>query len=191
MNYSCDGSKVIPISILICMEMIFGQWGHKYNFLKLCLVWNDCPFFTFQLDSRQWTFHASLGGGQSKEFPITPHFYFMWFGKCCPPFTYIGGQKGKNFIFQNRTFYFGEPPQFPFFLSDGQIGSLQQKKNLGSISSNKQESLIGLCEIYLKRNKLVCTMIQSCCLLTMFAYKQGLYYKCKQNAQQMCKNPLY
>ncbi len=31
------------------------------------------------------------------------------------PFIYISGPKEKNFIFQNITFYFGEPPQFPFF----------------------------------------------------------------------------
>jgi hypothetical protein len=29
---------------------------------------------------------------------------------CCPPFTHIGGPKGRNSIFQNRTFYLGEPP---------------------------------------------------------------------------------
>jgi hypothetical protein len=29
------------------------------------------------------------------------------FGKCWPPFTYIGGQKGRNSILKNRSFYFG------------------------------------------------------------------------------------
>jgi len=29
--------------------------------------------------------------------------------KCCPPFSYIGGQKGRNPKLQTRTFYFGEP----------------------------------------------------------------------------------
>jgi hypothetical protein len=30
-----------------------------------------------------------------KEFPIVPHF-----GKCCPPFTYIGGPKGGTWYFK-------------------------------------------------------------------------------------------
>jgi hypothetical protein len=29
-------------------------------------------------------------------FSITPHFYPICLGKCCPPFRYIGGPKGKN-----------------------------------------------------------------------------------------------
>jgi len=43
-------------------------------------------------------------------FPIAPHFYPICFGKCCPPFTFIAQPKGRNFILQNRRFYFGEPP---------------------------------------------------------------------------------
>ncbi len=43
-------------------------------------------------------------------FFIAPHFYPICFGKCCPPFTYIGAPKGMNSILQDRTFYFGEPP---------------------------------------------------------------------------------
>ncbi len=35
---------------------------------------------------------------------------------CCPPFTHMGGPKGRNSTFQNRTFYLGEPPQFHFFV---------------------------------------------------------------------------
>ncbi len=45
-----------------------------------------------------------------KEFPIAPGFYPKCFGECCPPFTYIGGPKGRNSILQNRNFYFGKPP---------------------------------------------------------------------------------
>ncbi len=40
-----------------------------------------------------------------KEFPIAPQIYHIFFGKCCPPFTYISGPKGKNSELQNRTFY--------------------------------------------------------------------------------------
>jgi hypothetical protein len=58
--------------------------------------------------------------GQSKEFPspnmfhkefsIELHFYPTCFNKHCPPFTSIGGPKGKNSILQNRTFYLDKPP---------------------------------------------------------------------------------
>jgi hypothetical protein len=43
-------------------------------------------------------------------FSIALRYYPICFGKCCSPFTYIGGPKGKNSILQNITFYFGEPP---------------------------------------------------------------------------------
>jgi hypothetical protein len=55
-----------------------------------------------------------------KEFLIAPHFYPICFGKCCPPFTYIGGPKFRNSIFQNRTFSSGEPLYYEF-LRDGPI----------------------------------------------------------------------
>jgi len=43
-------------------------------------------------------------------FSIAPHLYPICFGKCCPPFTYTGGPKGRrNSILQNRSFYFGGP----------------------------------------------------------------------------------
>ncbi len=43
-------------------------------------------------------------------FSIAPHFYPICFGKCFPPFTHVGGRKGRNAILQNRTFYYREPP---------------------------------------------------------------------------------
>ncbi len=112
----------------------------------------------------QWTLHLEqafflflfFGGGEGwgvkaknfqvsdmfpKEFPIAPLFYLICFGKCCPPFTYIGGPKRRNSIFQNWTFYFGEPPQFHYFeWWVNQIGSLQKikiKLHLGGTSSNE------------------------------------------------------
>jgi hypothetical protein len=59
-------------------------------------------------------FKFSMGSHQIPNvflnmFSIAPHFCPICFGKCCPPFTYIGGHKG-NSICQSRTFYFGEPP---------------------------------------------------------------------------------
>jgi len=65
----------------------------------------------------------------SHMFSITPHFYPICFGKCSPLFTYIGGPKERNSIFQNKTFYSGEPPYlFIFQWWANQIGSLQKHK---------------------------------------------------------------
>jgi hypothetical protein len=44
-----------------------------------------------------------------KTSPKAPHLCPYVLAKCCPPFTYLGGSKGRNSILQNRTFYFGEP----------------------------------------------------------------------------------
>ncbi len=41
-----------------------------------------------------------------KEFPIASYFYPIYFGKCCPPFIYILGPKGRNLILRSTTFYF-------------------------------------------------------------------------------------
>jgi hypothetical protein len=44
------------------------------------------------------------------QFSIQPHFYPICLGKWCPPFTYIAGPKGRNYILQNRAFCFGKSP---------------------------------------------------------------------------------
>jgi hypothetical protein len=60
-------------------------------------------------------------------FPIfyptfSPYFLtFICLGKWRPPFTYMGGQKGRNCTVQNRVFCFEESPLFLFFWSDGLI----------------------------------------------------------------------
>jgi hypothetical protein len=36
------------------------------------------------IESKVWAVRL----GQSKEFPIAPHFYPICFGKCCPPVNY-------------------------------------------------------------------------------------------------------
>jgi len=74
-------------------------------------------------------------------FSIPPHFYSICIGKWCPPFTYIGGPKGRNCTVQNRAFCFGESPLFLFFWSDGPIKLARRQKkeevkNLGGTSSN-------------------------------------------------------
>ncbi len=59
-------------------------------------------------------------------------FTFICLGKWCPPFTYIGGPKGRNCTVQNRAFRFGESRLFLFFWSDGPIRlACCPKKKLG------------------------------------------------------------
>jgi hypothetical protein len=67
-------------------------------------------------------------------FSIAPHFYPICFGKCYPPFTYIGGPKVRISILQNTTFYFGEPPKFHLISVMGESNWLietQKKVELG------------------------------------------------------------
>ncbi len=191
MNSSCDGSRVVPINILICMEMICDQWSDKYNFFKTNII------FSSSVWCGEWIVHSSLssqivdsglsmqvsflflflGEGSKQRVPNNTSFLFHVVWQMLSSFHLYRWAKGKTFILQNRTFYFGEPPQFFFFfnfLVMGKLAHCKKKKKLGGILSNEQERLIGWCEIYLKPNKLVCPMIQSCCLLTMFAYNQGL-----------------
>jgi hypothetical protein len=54
-------------------------------------------------------------------FSIAPHFYPLCLGECCPPFTDIGGRKGRNSILQNRRFYFVKASIVALFLSDGPV----------------------------------------------------------------------
>jgi len=63
---------------------------------------------------------------------------FIGLGKWCPPFTYIGGPKGRNCTIQNRAFCFGESSLFLFFGVMGQSNwhVAPPKKNLGDTSFN-------------------------------------------------------
>jgi len=38
-----------------------------------------------------------------KKFQMVLHFYPICFEKCCPPFTYIGRPKGRNFNYTSRN----------------------------------------------------------------------------------------
>ncbi len=55
--------------------------------------------FKFQMGSHQVpnTF-PKFSNVFSNMFSIAPHFYPICFGKCCSPFTYIGGSIGRNSI---------------------------------------------------------------------------------------------
>jgi hypothetical protein len=62
---------------------------------------------------------------------IPPHFYPLSFGNCCPPFTHIGGQKGRNSILQKGTFYFGVSIVWFFWVmgqSNWLIAKIKHKK---------------------------------------------------------------
>jgi hypothetical protein len=76
-------------------------------------------------------FYQLIGWGQIKEFPIAPHFYPICFGKCCTPFTYIVGSKGRNVYFKIEPSILESVHSFIF--SEwwaNQIDSLQKKIEL-------------------------------------------------------------
>jgi hypothetical protein len=62
-------------------------------------------------------------------FSITPHFYPICFGKCCPHFTCIGGSKGTNHANKNRTINWIFSI-ISFFLSYGPIKLARCKKKV-------------------------------------------------------------
>ncbi len=87
--------------------------------------WGALLFFLFSFGEGRIFFHFSLvpmcshyvpfkfpmGSHQvSNVFPnmfsIAPDFYPMCLGRCCPPFTYIGGQKGRTSILLKENLLF-------------------------------------------------------------------------------------
>ncbi len=113
---------------LLEREISCSQWEGA-SMHPRCLPFSNCvvggfffifPWFpnVFSLSSFQVPNGSHLGSQYVPQFSnvlpnvfsIAPHFYRMCFGKCCHPFTCIGGSKGMNIIFQNKIFYFGEPP---------------------------------------------------------------------------------
>jgi len=49
-------------------------------------------------------------GGGFLTYPKHLTFIPFALGKCCPPFSCMGWLKGRNFVLQNKTGYFGEAP---------------------------------------------------------------------------------
>ncbi len=101
--------------------MFWGVGGARKDFFSFFPT-SQCVRTMF-LSSSQWVPN------------ISPTFFpylliFICLGKWCPPFPYMGGQKGKNCIVQNRVFCFGESPLLLFFLEwwANQIDTLPQKK---------------------------------------------------------------
>jgi hypothetical protein len=63
-------------------------YNHGYHKVKYCtVVYSDRVRAESLQDANMFP----------KEFPITPPFYPICFGKCCPPFTYIMRAKGEGF----------------------------------------------------------------------------------------------
>jgi hypothetical protein len=72
----------------------------------------------------------------SKKFQITPHFYPICFGKCCPAFTYIGGPKVGTAYFKIEPSTL-ESPIVSFILSDQSNRLCKKRKmNLGGTLSD-------------------------------------------------------
>ncbi len=124
--------------------LAFSNWGVRGFFFIF-------PWFpnVFSLSSLQVPNGFPLGSQYVPQFSnvlpnvfsIAPHFYRICFGRCLHPFTSVGGPKGMNIIFQNKTFYFGETSIVSFFeWWANQIGSLpkpkKEKLNLGGTWSN-------------------------------------------------------
>ncbi len=79
--------------------LVGGHWGEKGVFFsKFCLVWRvECSLSTWTVEFPCKNFFGGCWGPGCvkakssqisdmfpKEFPITPHFYLIFFGKCCP-----------------------------------------------------------------------------------------------------------
>ncbi len=114
---------------LLCLE---GRgWGIFSYFPASQCVRNMFPF-KFPMGSQHVPQFRNVFPNM---FSIPPQFYPICLGKWCPPFTYIGGPKGKNYIFQNRAFCFGNLHSFIFFsvmgLSNWHVAKKNKNKELG------------------------------------------------------------
>ncbi len=94
---------------------VVGRWGFSFSSCVYCWEWTvHCLHSTWTVDSQlsmqAFFWVGAEEGFKGKEFPIAPHFYPICFSKCCPPFTYIHGPKGRNSAVQYITFQIGEPP---------------------------------------------------------------------------------
>ncbi len=92
--------------------LCFGVWGGGKIFFHFSRLPNVFALCSFQVPNGFPIFSPTF----------SPYFLtFICLGKWRPPFTYMGGQKGRNCTVQNRVFCFEESPLFLFFWSDGLI----------------------------------------------------------------------
>ncbi len=98
----CEGPSMHSRCLAFFPFMFWGGGGSRWE--RFFFI-----FPGFPMCSHYVPFKFPIG---SQCFPnifsIPPHFYPICLGKWCPPFTYIGGPKGRNCTVLNRAFYFGE-----------------------------------------------------------------------------------
>ncbi len=116
------GQKWWPI--ILGREISCNQF-EGWNIHSSCLTffhfkfWEGKDFFHFFLVPNVFSLcPLQVPNVFHKMFSITPHFCPICFGKCCLLFNYTCGPKRRNYILQNKTFYFGE--LVFFFLMMGQ-----------------------------------------------------------------------
>ncbi len=95
------------LDFIFLLRFLLGRgrgWDNRFFFI---LSW-------FSMCSHYVLFKFPMGSQYIAQVPIVfpnmffiaPHFYLICFSICCPPFTYIGGPKGRNSMLQKITFYF-------------------------------------------------------------------------------------
>jgi hypothetical protein len=105
------GKKIFMLSSCLAFfpfRFVGGGGGEKEDFLSYFYV-----LFKFPICSQYVPQSLNVFPNM---FSIACHLYPICFGKCCPPFIYLGGPKGRNSTLQKRTFYIGKSTWLHFFL---------------------------------------------------------------------------
>jgi hypothetical protein len=92
----------------LLFSFLFSNWAEEDFFFSFFLssksVSTMCPSSSQWVPIRFLTCFPSSQCVPQHVLHITSLLSYICFGKCCPPFTYIGGPKGMNSTHQNRTF---------------------------------------------------------------------------------------
>ncbi len=117
-------AQACTLGALFFFFLCFGVRGGRKIFFHLSQLPNVFTLCSFQVPNGFPIFSPTLS-----PYLLT----FICLRKWCPPFTYIGGPKGRNCTVQDRAFCFGEFPLFLFFFgNDGPIKlACCPKKKLG------------------------------------------------------------
>jgi hypothetical protein len=81
-------------SQLFCLLRWKGE-GAGFSFFTLFPM---CPNYFRNKFSSSFQYLPLVPNVFPNSFPIASDFYCICFAKCCPPFNYIGGPKGRNSI---------------------------------------------------------------------------------------------
>ncbi len=119
-------------------EIGYELFGPEFSVKTTPLTWGGGLYFYFFPNvfplSSQWVFIKFQICPPSSQclprhFSIAPHFYPICFGKCCPPFTYVGGLNIGTSIVQIQPSILGSLHCFICFeWWANEIGSLQETK---------------------------------------------------------------